>query len=185
MSLFKSIIKQSLPVLLLCIFGEILAGLVVSNVKIYLDILPGILVLVPVVMGTRGNILGIFANRLTTGLHLGTVYMRLRKNPTLSTNLKAAILLSFVIAILSGIMAHYSCIFLGFKSMGLIKFILVSTIASVLSDTSLIFVSVFVSFYSYKNNIDPDNIVIPIITTMSDVISNLFLLLSVKIVMLI
>ncbi len=185
MSLIKSIIRQSLPILLLCIFGEILSGLVVMNIKTYLSVLPGILVLVPVIMGTRGNILGIFASRLTTGLHLGTIYMRFRKNPVLASNLKAALLLSFIIAALTGVAAHYACLFFGYQSMGLLRFVIVSIIASVLSDGSLILVDAMISFYSYKRNIDPDNIMIPIITTMSDVISNIFLLLAVKIAMMI
>jgi len=185
MSLFKIIIKQALPVLILCILGEILAGLVVLNFEDYLSVLPGVLILVPVVMGTRGNILGIFANRLTTSLHLGTVYLRLRKNPVLVTNLKAAMFLSFIVAALSGVAAHYACMFFGFESMGLLKFVIVAIVASVLSDLSLIFVAVFVSFYSYKKEIDPDNIIIPIITTMSDFISNIFLLLAVKIALMV
>jgi len=54
---FKKIVKQSLPVLLICIFGEILAGIFLLNIENYISILPGILILIPAVMGTRGNIL--------------------------------------------------------------------------------------------------------------------------------
>lgn len=185
MSLLKSILKQSLPVLIVCILGEILAGLVVLNFEEYLNVLPGILILVPVVMGTRGNILGIFANRLTTGLHLGTIYLRLRRNPILLTNLKAASILSFIVAGLSGVAAHYACLLFGFETMGLLKFVLVSLVASLLSDLSLIFVAVLISFYSYKKEIDPDNIIIPVVTTMSDFISNIFLLVAVKVALMI
>ena len=140
MKVFNEIIRQSLPVLFICIFGEILAGVFLMNIENYLNVLPGILILVPAVMGTRGNILGTVSTRLTSALHLGSIYPRIRKNPLLKTNIKAGILLSILI------------------------------------------LSVFICFVSFRRNVDPDNIIIPTITTISDFTSIFFLLMSVYIV---
>jgi len=54
--------------------------------------------------------------------------------------------------------------------------------AGFLSDSSLIILSIIFCFYAFKKNIDPDNIIIPSITTISDFISILFLFLSVNII---
>jgi len=185
MKVFKNIIIQSLPVLFICIFGEIIAGIFLTNIESYLNVLPGILILVPAVMGTRGNILGTVSTRLTSALHLGTIYPRVRKNPLLNTNILAGFFLSVLISFLTGVAAHFACIGLGFQSMGIIKFTSISLLAGFLSDSSLILLSIFICFAAFKKNIDPDNIIIPTITTISDFMSILFLLLSVYIVQLI
>jgi len=182
MKLFKSIVKQSLPVLFMCIFGEIVAGIFLLNIEQYLNVLPGLLILVPAVMGTRGNILGTVSTRLTSALHLGSIYPRIRKNPRLVTNIKAGIFLSCVISLFTGILAHFACIFLGFQTMGILKFAFISLLAGFLSDSSLILLSIFICFFAFKKNVDPDNIIIPVITTISDFMSILFLLLSVYLV---
>jgi len=118
MKLFQNIIRESLPVLLLCIFGEILAGVFLMHIQGYLKVLPGILILVPAVMGTRGNILGTVSTRLTSALHIGTIYPRIKKNPVLITNIKAGFFLSILISFISGLAAHFACVSLGFQSMG-------------------------------------------------------------------
>ncbi|MCD6477854.1 MAG: magnesium transporter [Candidatus Aenigmarchaeota archaeon] len=182
MKLFEEILRQSMPVLFLCIFGEILAGLFLTNIQEYLNVLPGIIILVPAVMGTRGNILGTVSTRLTSGLHIGTIYPRFRKNPVLSTNIKAGFLMSIIISFITGVVAHFACVSLGFQSMGIVKFSLISLMAGFMADASLILLSVFICFFSFKKNIDPDNIIIPTITTISDFMSVLFLLISVHIV---
>lgn len=182
MKLFEDILRQSLPVLLICIFGEILAGVFLTNIQSYINILPGIIILIPAVMGTRGNILGTVSTRLTSGLHIGTIYPKFRKNPTLMTNIKAGFFLSILISFITGIVAHFACLFLGFQSMGILKFSLISLMAGFLSDSSLIILSIILCFYAFNKNVDPDNIIIPSITTISDFISILFLFLSVNIV---
>ena len=185
MKVFKKIIKQSLPVLLICIFGEILAGIFLLNIEKYLSVLPGILILVPAVMGTRGNILGTVSTRLTSALHLGSIYPRMRKNPLLKTNIKAGFFLSVLISLITGIVAHFVCLGLGFQSMGIINFAFISLMAGFLSDSTLILLSVFICFFAFRRNVDPDNIIIPIITTISDFTSILFLLLAVYIIQII
>lgn len=182
MKVFKNIIKQSLPILFICIFGEIVAGIFLLNIEHYLNVLPGLLILVPAVMGTRGNILGTVSTRLTSALHLGSIYPRMRRNPLLKTNIKAGFFLSILISLFTGIIAHFACLFLGFQSMGILKFALISLMAGFFSDSTLILLSVFICFFAFRRNVDPDNIIIPIITTISDFMSIIFLLLSAYIV---
>jgi len=144
--------------------------------------LPGLLILVPATMGTRGNILGIFSARLTSALHLGTIKPIFRRNIPLNSNIKTGIFLSVLISSFSGLVAHFACVFLGFESMGALNFVLIALMTAIFSDSFLIFVSVLVSFTSFKRNIDPDNILIPIVTTVSDFTSIMFLFVSVYLV---
>lgn len=182
MSTFGKIVRQSLPILLLCIFGEILAGVFLINIKIYLSVLPGLLILIPGIMGTRGSILGIISSRMTTGLHIGSILPQVRKNSILKTNIKTGLFLSLLVSFVTGVAAHFGCIAFGFESMGALRFILISLMTGLMADSFLMLISIFISFYAFRKNIDPDNILLPIVTTISDFTSILFLLLSIYLV---
>jgi len=181
-SLSGEIIRQSFPILALCIIGEVIAGVILFNLDNFFRVLPGIVVLIPVVMGTRGNILGIFGSRITSALHLGSMKPIFRNNRPLNQNAYAALFLSAIISILSGIAAHYATIIFGFQSAGIFKLTMVVLIASVFSDMTLIAIAIVIAFISFRRGIDPDNILLPLTTTISDAISTLFLVLAVKII---
>ena len=183
MKLAQRIIKESFPILALCIIGEVTAGIILFNLEEFLNVLPGIVVLIPVVMGTRGNILGIFASRITSALHLGSIKPVFKNNSNLNDNAYAALFLSAVIAIMSGIAAHYAALMFGFQSAGIVRFTMIVLIASVLSDITLIAIATVIAFISFRKGMDPDNILLPLTTTISDAVSNLFLVLAVKIVL--
>ena len=68
-----SIIKQTLPMLVLMGLGGTLAGLLLNAARNSLDLFPGLLVLVPAMQNLRGSISGSLASRLSTALHQGTV----------------------------------------------------------------------------------------------------------------
>ena len=182
--LYVRIVRQALPILIVCAVIEIIAGLVLQNIEDYLSILPGLLVLVPGVMGMRGNLTGIFGSRLTSALHLGTMLPRFRENILLKENVKANLFMSIVSSVVIGIIAHFACIIFGFTSMGIIKFILIPMIAGFLSDIFIMVLTSSIAFLSFRKGHDPDNILMPSATSISDVFSILALFLTVKVFML-
>jgi mgtE-like transporter len=186
LNIARIIIKEAIFVLTICIFGELIAGIILSDIEQFLKVLPGVLVLIPIVSGTRGSLIGIFNSRLTSSLHLGTVKPEFwkaisLKDRVMRENIFGIIFLSIIISILSGIIAHYFSIFFGFQSAGLFKFVFIVLVASTFSDISLILIGVLISFISFKKGFDPDNLLFPLSTTTSDIISILFLVLSVRI----
>jgi len=187
MNISKKIIKESYLVLFLCIFGEIFAGVILSDLEKFILILPGVLVLIPIVSGTRGSIMGIFCSRLTSSLHLGSIapnFFRggFFRNRPLTENILGILFLTTSIAIFSGIIAHYISIIFGFESAGLLKFIFIVLVASFLSDITLILSGIIISFVVFKKGLDPDNLLFPLNTTISDFISCFFLVLAVRII---
>jgi mgtE-like transporter len=179
------IIRQSYLILVLCILGEIIAGVVLSDIEKFLSLLPGIIVLIPIVSGTRGSIIGAFSSRLTSALHLGTIkpfFRDMFKEGPLKENILATLFLTISIAILSGIIAHYLSLVFGYQSAGVLKFTAIVLISSFLSDVALIATGITISFITFKRNIDPDNMLFPINTTISDIISSLFLVVAVRII---
>lgn len=54
----KSFIRESLTALLICAIGDLCAGIILGNMTYFLDLFPGLLVLIPGAIGMRGNIFG-------------------------------------------------------------------------------------------------------------------------------
>ena len=77
---------------------------------------------------------------------------------------------------LIGFIAEDSTQILGLIGVGFINIILISLISGIILLTLMIFVVYFISITSYNRDLDPDNIVIPISTSLTDMISSLTLI---------
>ena len=69
----KGIVAQSLPFLLLLTIGDLLAGSIFSHLSISFSIIPGIIIIVPAIIGMRGNISSALGSRLGSAAHLGII----------------------------------------------------------------------------------------------------------------
>ena len=70
---FKSMLRQSLPLLILCGIGEIFAGRVFGGMTRFIEQLPGIIVLIPAIMGLKGYIDITLGSRLGSAAHMGLI----------------------------------------------------------------------------------------------------------------
>jgi len=178
----RRIVLESYPILLVCALIGLLAGYVL-NINIgKIEAVPLILMMIPPINGIGGNIGSILGARLASALHMGTVEPKLRGQRVLGGNIKASVLLSicvflfigavfFAIAYAQGMAlagsARLTSIFIA-ASMMLVPIIVVSTIVS--------------TFISFMKGLDPDNVVIPIVTSIVDVSGVTCLLIAIKIV---
>src|SRR6056297_689063 len=65
--------REALPALAASVVGGLFAGVVLGGMRPELRAVPGLLVLVPALLATRGNVYGSLGARLSTGLHQGLV----------------------------------------------------------------------------------------------------------------
>ena len=68
--------REGLPALAGSAVGGLLAGVVLGGMRAEFRAVPGLLVLVPALLATRGNVYGSLGARLATGLHQGLVTPR-------------------------------------------------------------------------------------------------------------
>ncbi|OKY77940.1 MAG: Cation transporter-like protein MgtE2 [Candidatus Methanohalarchaeum thermophilum] len=167
---FNKIVRESLPLLIgLTILG-IASGLILQYFKKILLDLPELLVLVPVIIGLGGNLGSILGSRITSGLHLGYINFSLQ-NKTLLLNITAIYILSVLIFSLLGITGSiFSEIFNIGGNISLDIFILISLISGFLITTVMILITIISSYITYKTTIDPDSTVLPIVTSLCDLI---------------
>ena len=176
------IIKEGLIALLICTVGDLIAGVILGKMTFFLEAFPGLLVVIPGAIGMRGNIFGSFASRLSTNLHIGLISPQFEFSEDLNYNIFSSFVLTLVLSIFLGIVGKIFCILLHYPSMELIDFILICTIAGIISNLIMLPITMFVSFKSFEHGWDPDNITSPIIAAFGDlftlpaIIASIFIL---------
>ena len=75
-----------------------------------------------------------------------------------------------------GFLAENSTQLLNLVGVGFINIMVISLISGIILLSIMIFVVYFISITSYNHDLDPDNIVIPISTSLTDAISSLILI---------
>ncbi len=182
-SSLTSILSQILPILLLTLVSSILTGFLFLNMKESLELLPGLLLLIPAVMGTRGGIYGAFGSKLATGLHLGIVEPRFVTNRNVNNAIATALINSLVISTVIPFVAYVLLLLIGLNTIPLWALVVISLLAGVISGLILLGIVILITFNSFRRGIDPDNLVGPLVTVTGDIFSILALLASAKIVL--
>lgn len=167
----KSILTQSLFVLLLSVIGESITGFILTGMENKLSALPGLIILVPAMTDLKGNVGAAFGERLSTMLHLGLVKPIIKVNNAIKHNILASFTLTVSGAFLIGISAAALSNLLQIKTIGVIRLNMISTTAGIISSVLLLpLVFVFV-FTSFRHHIDPDNIIAPMLPVIGDIIT--------------
>ncbi|RQG96426.1 magnesium transporter [Natrarchaeobius chitinivorans] len=178
-----SIYREALPVLLIALGGGLFAGLVLEGIVESVEQFPGLLVMVPVFLATRGNVYGALGGRISSGLHQGLI----EPNFSWDDRLVNAVVASFVngigISIVIGVITWLALVILpGWWPAPVYVLVGIMLIAGVLTSVVLIFGLLALIFAGYKRGYDPDNLVGPIVTTLGDIFGMLFMLLSIGLV---
>jgi mgtE-like transporter len=179
------ILRQSLPLILLCGFGELLAGLMLGSMARTLELLPGLLVLIPAIVGLKGNIDTTLGARLGSATHMGlvTTGRGWLANPEMRHNLGAALFLSLFMSVASGVLAHLTCVALGLPSAGPVALVLIAILAGAMSGVFLAFFTAWIVVTAFRRGIDPDNVTGPALSTLGDITTFFWLAAATEIVL--
>ena len=172
----KKIIKQSTPILILCSFLGVSAGGILNSSVETLLTNHTLLTLLPLFSGVNGSLISILSARLSSGLHYGVIEPIKKPHGESIHNFIICYILAVVMFPLIGFIAEDSTNIMGLDGVGFINILLISLISGILLLSIMIFVVYFISITSYNNDLDPDNIVIPISTSLTDAISSLILI---------
>ena len=180
---FWSIYREALPVLFIALLGGLFAGLVLEEIIESVAQFPGLLVMVPVFLATRGNVYGALGGRIASGLHQGLLQPRFEYNERLVNAVIASFINGIGISIAIGFITWIALTLLpGWEAAALGHLVGIMLIAGALTSFVLIFGLLALIFAGYKIGYDPDNLVGPIVTTLGDVFGMLFLLIAVTVI---
>lgn len=177
----KAITRATIPVLAALAIVELGSGLILGSFQATLLQYPSLLVLVPVTIGTAGNLGSVLAARLSTAFHLG----RLSFSPTdetLAGNALATLALSLTIFPIVGAGAWVLTAFLTDTALALSTILVVSTASGAILAVLAVVVTVVATYLAYRFSLDPDDVVIPVVTNVSDVLGVVVLFAVVQVV---
>ena len=171
---FFGTLKQSLMALTFNIFG-VFAGAVVAY-YLGLSSMPSwVIAVYPGILSARGVIAGLLSGRLSTGLHVGTVQPRFLNNTKNFYLLFKAIV---VLTLETSVAVSLIAVIFGSFLWGAVATDLFATLGVIAATMTLSLVvisplTMFVSFISFKHGLDPDIILYPVESTISDVLITL------------
>lgn len=169
----KSSLGQSFPSLLFDILGLLTGTLLVLYLGILIGEVPWILFLFPGILSVRGAVGGLFSGHLGTGLHLGTIKPVFTKNTKdFQTLLRVIITLALVSGVSVGVGTWIFGVFLWEAT--LLDFIPLIAVIIATMALSVVLVSpltIIFSVFSFRRGLDPDVVVYPVTSPVSDIIN--------------
>jgi mgtE-like transporter len=171
MRISRSVIRQSYPFLFATGLGQMVAGLLFGGMENYLREAPGLIVLIPSMIGLRGNIGSALASRLGTATHMGFVSSEQIWNDRSRAEIWTSVVLSTFLSAMAGVVAYLSCLALGVEHISLGFFLLISTTTGVIAGTLLSLMTLSIIFYADRHGADPDNVAAPALATAADIVT--------------
>jgi mgtE-like transporter len=171
-------LKASLGQSILSLSFDILGLLTGALLILYLGVLsideaPWALFLFPGILSVRGAVGGLFSGHLGTGLHLGTIKATFTKN---TKDFQALLRVIITLALVSGVSVGTGTWIFGLFlwNATLIDFVQLLTVITATMALSVVFVSpltMVFSVFSFRRGLDPDVVVYPITSPVSDIIN--------------
>ena len=166
----SQVLAASVPVLMAVLVVIIIPGLLLEDLVEDLVETPTILIMLPPFVAVAGNLGAILASRLSSAAHLGLITLRGAPDPLVYQNLGVIFLLSGLTFGALGVLVHAMAILMGMATPGLGLLLLIS-VAGGLAITAVTSLTAYrVTTYMVRKGDDPDNVVIPIITSTMDAV---------------
>lgn len=163
-----SVLRSTLPLLVVMAAVGTLSGVVLQEFEEELLKFPSTLILVPALIGVGGNLGAILSSRLSTAVHLGILELNM-SNIVFKNNLLAVAIASVFIFLILGLSAFTFGALFGVASLSLDVILMLAMASGGILMTVVVPVSILVIYSSHKLRLDPDDIAIPIVTTIGDI----------------
>jgi len=165
----------ALPVGILDIF----AGYIVTYMLAIMTATPQLLIVYPMLLTARGNLNGILTGNISTQLHLGIIKPGLRGNTREFYSMVVAItLLSIFTGIYIGFIPILNILTLETTASDLILTLLSALNTIVLATYMNIPLAMYIAGKAFQSALDPDIILYPVMSTLSDIIVSLIFTLT-------
>lgn len=176
----QAITRAMFPVLLALTVVELGSGLVLGAFEERLLRAPSLLVLVPVTIGTAGNLGSILAARLSTAFHLGTLSFD-PADDELAGNAVATVALAVTLFPVIGLGAWTLASLVGETTFGPGTVLVIALAAGVTLAVLAVAVTLVATYAAYRLSLDPDDVVIPVVTNVCDVLGVVVLFAAVSV----
>jgi mgtE-like transporter len=177
--LFRQIVRESMPVLVVALLLSTLAGIAVEKQLAIFAALPALLVLQPAFVSSAGALGGILSSRVATNLHLGLVEPEMRPGREARRDALLVLLIGFPIFLFNGIGADLVARLIGSASPGIGWMVLVSLIGGLAAVLFVIALAYYGTIGAWRVDVDPDTYGIPVVTASVDFVGVVALIVTV------
>jgi cation transporter-like permease len=177
MDYFKKIFKESIIIVIISSILGLTSGTLLSINKEILYTIPIILLILPALSSLIGDMSTVLISRLTTHLYIGTIPPKIQKSDRLKKDflgLLITIVLSLAVLLVLG---NAIGVATGIEIVNpfLITFVIILTVLILFG---ILFVLLFISsIYIFKRGKDPNNFLIPFVTSLADFLTPFLLIL--------
>lgn len=165
----RAITRAMLPVLIVLTAVEIGSGLVLGSFEETLLQFPSLLVLVPVTIGTAGNFGSVLAARLSTAFHLGVLDFSSTDDQLVGNALAVVALAGTLFPVVGAGAWVLTAVTVG-AQLPIETVVLLSAVSGLILAGVAIVVSLLATYAAYRLGLDPDDVVIPVVTNTCDVL---------------
>jgi mgtE-like transporter len=161
-------LRQGFLALLVGALTSFVAGITLANITGTLRDLPGLLILIPAVLGMRGTIFGAIGARLGTSTHAGLFEVSRDRAGVLRQNVFVGITSTLYSSLYLAALAKLSALAFNLRSISFLKFVTISVVGVVLDSAIILVLTVFLAIVSFRRGYDLDAVSTPVVTAAAD-----------------
>jgi mgtE-like transporter len=178
LAVLRRIVRESVPVLLAAGVISMLAGLIIEGRITSLLALPALLVVIPPLLSLSGSLAGILSSRLASKLHLGLVEAKRGLWRGIVPDVLFVYVLAAAIFLVLALATEVLSALLSIDGPSVLQLVGTVLLAGLLATTLSNFVGYFGALLTYRYGLDPDNFGIPLVSSASDLLGSVALILS-------
>ena len=168
---YRTVMKLGISALVIAGTADLFAGILLGQMEDYLNLIPGMMILIYSAIGMRGNIFGAMGSRIGTAMNIGTFEMSLRKGTVLRANVESAMILTSVMSIAMGVTTWIVAELFFDGTVSVWDFIFISTVGGVVAGAIVMMVNILIAYVGNKREWDVDNITAPLISAVGDIVT--------------
>jgi mgtE-like transporter len=164
-------LRHGFVALLFGVVTSFVAGITLANITETLRELPGLLILIPAVLGMRGTIFGAMGARLGTSTHVGLFEVTAERTGVLYQNVYVAVVSTISSSLYLAVLAKLSALAFGLPSISFLKFVTISVVGGIIDSAIILVLTVGLSVLSYRRRYDLDAVSTPVVTAAADMLT--------------
>jgi len=166
----RRILNESIPILVLAILLDLVAGVAVERQRSDFAAWPALLVMLPGFLAAAGALGGILSSRLASKLHLGLIGPSALPGRAARGDLGATLLLALPVYALTALVAQLTANWFDLSSPGLGDMMAVALVGGLAVTVMLMFVAYYGTIAAVRFGLDPDTYGIPLVTSTLDLV---------------
>lgn len=173
-----AILREAIPIAILAVVISTISGLFLGVA--FNSFLKGslFLILIPAFNGQGGSMGSILGSRVTSAAYLGQVKITRIPNQLAVSSAVSLMIISLIAFSFIGLGGAFLGYIAGGLSFNIPELVITLLIGSVLITISTSMIAYYIAYLSFKIGLDPDNVVIPLLTACMDVVGSGSLILG-------